>query len=51
MPKMTCVKCGCKLGYRTAIEWDVSGSSHRWICRECAIEEGLIDETENEENG
>ena len=45
-----CVKCGKVLrAERDQNDWDVSGSSHRYICRECAEEEGL--ELEEDEDG
>lgn len=39
----SCVKCGCRLFAKTALDYDVSGSTHRFICAECAEEEGLED--------
>ena len=39
---MKCVKCGGKLTSKTAVDWDVSGDCHRFICPECAEEEGLL---------
>lgn len=37
-----CVKCG-KKGKASSqfLEWDFSGSSHRFICKECGKEEGI----------
>ena len=39
---MKCVKCGGKLTSKTAVDWDISGSCRRFICPECAEEEGLL---------
>ena len=41
----SCVKCGCRLSAKTALEWDVPcpSSNHRYICAECAEEEGLTE--------
>ena len=37
-----CCKCGKPLkSKRETVDWDVSGSVRRYVCRECAEEEGL----------
>ena len=37
-----CIKCGKALrAKKDQNDWEVSGSSHNYICRECAEEEGL----------
>jgi len=42
-----CVKCGRYIrSEKDRIDWDISGSMRRIICRECAEEEGLCSEDE-----
>lgn len=44
-----CVKCGKALKTKVDhIDWDMSGSSHHYICRDCALEEDM--ETNEDDN-
>lgn len=45
-----CVKCGEKIGIRDAIRFDIVGSNPaRYICPECAEEEGMETEEDDDE--
>ena len=46
-----CYKCGKALKSKhDTVDWDISGSTRRYVCRECAEEEGILSEDIEESN-